>query len=61
MKLSNMKFTRLCASIVLVLCSVGAYAGEKHIAEALKHAEAAVKADDAKAIAEHAGKAKAHG
>lgn len=60
MKLTNMKFTGLCASIILTLCSFGAYAAESHMEQALKHAEAAVKSDDGKAIAEHAGTAKSH-
>ena len=54
MKLTNMKLTGLCAAIALALASFGAYAGESHMAEALKHAESAAKADDAKAITEHA-------
>ena len=45
-----MKLTGLCAAIALTLASFGVYAGESHMAEALKHAEAAAKADDAKAI-----------
>jgi phage tail tube protein FII len=60
MKLTNMKLTGLCAAIALTLASFGAYAGESHMAEALKHAEAAAKADDAKAITEHAEAAKTH-
>jgi hypothetical protein len=50
----------LLAGIVLTLCSFGAYAAESHIAQALKHAEAATKAADGKAIAEHADTAKSH-
>lgn len=60
MKLTNMKLTGLSAAIILALASFGAYAGESHMAEALKHAEAAVKADDGKTIAEHAEVAKTH-
>jgi Small metal-binding protein len=60
MKITNMKLTSLSAGILLTLASFGVYAGESHIAEALKHAEAAVKADDGKAIAEHAEVAKTH-
>ena len=60
MKLINMKLTGLLAGTVLTLASFGAYAGESHMAEALKHAEAAAKADDGKTIAEHAEKAKTH-
>ena len=58
--LTNIKFTGLLAGIVLTLASFGAYAGESHITEALKHAEAAAKADDSKAIVEHAEAAKTH-
>lgn len=60
MKLTHIKFTGIVAGIVLALASVGAYAGESHMAEALKHAEAAAKADDSKAIVEHAEAAKTH-
>ena len=48
MKINNMKHTALSAAIILAFASFGAYAGESHMAEALKHAEAAVKADDGK-------------
>ncbi len=58
--LTNIKFTGLLTGIVLTLASFGAYAGESHMAEALKHAEAAAKADDSKAIVEHAEAAKTH-
>ncbi len=57
------KLTGLCAGILLSMASVGAYAAESHIAEAIKHAEAAVKAADGKAvgaIVEHAEAAKTH-
>jgi O-acetylhomoserine/O-acetylserine sulfhydrylase-like pyridoxal-dependent enzyme len=61
MKLTNMKFITLSAGIILTFAAFGAYAaGESHMAEALKHAEAAVKAGDGKGIAEHAEAAKAH-
>ena len=60
MELTNMKLTALSAGIILTFASFGAYAGESHMAEALKHAEAAVKADNGKTIAEHAEVAKAH-
>jgi hypothetical protein len=60
MKLTNMKLIGLCAGIALTFASIGAYAGESHMAEALKHAEAAAKADDSKAITEHAEAAKTH-
>jgi Small metal-binding protein len=60
MKFNNLKLTALSASIILTFAAFGAYAGESHMAEALKHAEAAVKADNGKAIAEHAEVAKTH-
>ena len=59
MKLTNMKLPGLLAGIVLTFFSFGAYA-ESHMAEALKHAEAAAKADDTKSIVEHAEAAKTH-
>ncbi|MGZ8191447.1 MAG: small metal-binding protein SmbP [Methylobacter sp.] len=61
MKLTNMKFTGLCAGIFMTFAAFGAYAAEEsHMAEALKHAEAAVKATDSKAIVEHLEAAKTH-
>jgi len=60
MKLGNRINTGLLAGVVLALASFGAYAGESHMAEALKHAEAAAKADDGKTIAKHAMAAKTH-
>ena len=60
MKLTNINLTGLWAGIVLSVCSFGAYAAESHMEQALKHAEAAVKAADGKAIAEHAEVAKTH-
>ncbi|MDO9104776.1 MAG: small metal-binding protein SmbP [Methylovulum sp.] len=60
MKLINIKLTGLCAGIVLTFCSLGAYAAEEHVEEALKHAKAAAKADDAKEIAQHAEAARSH-
>lgn len=60
MKFTNMKITGLWVGIVLGLCSFGVYAAESHMVQSLKHAEAAVKAVDAKAIAEHAETAKSH-
>ncbi|MGZ8227850.1 MAG: small metal-binding protein SmbP [Methylococcaceae bacterium] len=59
MKLTNMKLTGLLASALITFASFGAYA-ESHMAEALKHAEAAAKADDTKSIVEHAEAAKVH-
>lgn len=60
MKFTHIKLTGLCAGIALTLASFGAYAGESHMVEALKHAEAAAKAVDGKAIAEYAETAKSH-
>jgi len=59
MKLTSMKLAGLLAGIALTLSAFGAYA-ESHMAEALKHAEAAAKADDTKSIVEHAEAAKTH-
>ena len=58
MKFTTMKQTGLCAAIALTLASFGVYAGESHMTQALKHAESAAKADDSKAIVEHAEAAK---
>ena len=60
MKHTNMKLSGLWAGIVLTFCSFCAYAEESHIAQAIAHAEAAAKADDGKAIVEHADAAKTH-
>jgi predicted cobalt transporter CbtA len=60
MKLGNITTAGLLASVVLALASFSATAGESHMAEALKHAEAAAKSDDGKTIAEHAVAAKTH-
>ena len=60
MTLTNMKLIGLTAGTLLTVASFGAYAGESHTAQALKHAEAAAKADDVKAITEHAEAAKTH-
>ncbi|HUL12153.1 MAG TPA: small metal-binding protein SmbP [Methylococcaceae bacterium] len=56
----NTKLTSLLAGIALILGSFCAYSAESHIAEALKHAEAASKAADGKTVAEHAEAAKTH-
>lgn len=56
-----MKRTSLWLGLALTFAPVFAYAAESHMAEALKHAEAAAKAPDGKAIAEHAQTAKTHG
>lgn len=60
MKTINKKLIGLYAAIALSLCSFSAFAEESHNGQALKHAEAAVKADTGKAIAEHADMAKTH-
>lgn len=60
MTLTNIKLIGLMAGTILTLASFGTYAGESHMTEALKHAEAAAKADDSKAITEHAEAAKTH-
>lgn len=60
---SNIKCLGIISSLLFTLASLDAYAGESHIAEAIKHAEATVKAADGKAvdgIVEHAEAAKAH-
>ena len=59
MKLTNIKLSGLLAGTVLTFATFGAYA-ESHMAEALKHAEDAAKADDTKSIVEHAEAAKTH-
>jgi O-acetylhomoserine/O-acetylserine sulfhydrylase-like pyridoxal-dependent enzyme len=59
MKQTNMKLAGLLAGTLLTFATFGAYA-ENHMAEALKHAEAAAKADDTKSIVEHAEAAKTH-
>jgi O-acetylhomoserine/O-acetylserine sulfhydrylase-like pyridoxal-dependent enzyme len=60
MKSTYTKLSGLLFSIVLTFGSFGAYAGESHMAEALKHAEATVKAADGKSIVQHAEAAKTH-
>lgn len=60
MKLTNMKLTGLLLGSILTVATFGTYAGESHMAEALKHAQAAVKADDGKGVAKHADAAKTH-
>lgn len=63
MTINTTQLTGLCAGILLTLgSSFGAYAAEteSHMAQGLKHAEAASKAADGKAIAEHAEAAKTH-
>lgn len=60
MKLTLIKLTGLLAGILLTFGSVCASAAESHMAQALKHAEAAAKATDGKVISEHAEKARDH-
>ncbi len=62
MTIKTTQFTGLCAGIVLTLGSLGVYAAEteSHMAQGLKHAEAATKAVDGKVIAEHAEAANTH-
>ena len=54
MKHTNRNPLRSLAGTALILAVFGAYSAESHMAEALNHAEAAAKADDAKAITKHA-------
>lgn len=54
------KLTALLIGLALTGASSFAYAAESHMAEALKHAEAATKATDGKTVAEHATAAKTH-
>jgi len=56
----NMKLTILLAGIALGSASFGVYAGESHMKEALKHAQAAAEAPDAKTVAKHAEQALSH-
>jgi hypothetical protein len=56
----NTKLTRLLTGVVLTVAFSCGYAEDTHIDEALVHAEAAVKATDAKGVGEHAEAAKAH-
>ncbi|WP_232056829.1 small metal-binding protein SmbP [Methylomonas rhizoryzae] len=62
MTIKMAQFTGLFAGIVLTLSSLGTFAAEseRHMAQALKHAEAAAKAADGNTIAEHAEAAKTH-
>lgn len=60
MKFTNTKLIGLLAGILLTFCSFSTYAEEKHMAQALEHAEAAAKATDGKDIAKHAEMAKTH-
>lgn len=54
----NAKLIVLLSGITLFFYSFCAYAGEDHLAEAIKHAEEAASISDVKAIAEHAEAAK---
>lgn len=60
MKLTTMKLNAFGVGIAWIMASFGAYAAERHMVQALKHAEAGAKAVDAKAITEHAETAKSH-
>lgn len=63
MKRITFKPIGLLAGILMTFNSLGVYAAESHMAEALKHAEAAVTAANGKAvngIVEHAEAAKTH-
>lgn len=55
-----MKLTALSAGIILTFATLSVFAEEKHMTETLKHTEAAIKAGNGKAIAEHAEVAIAH-
>lgn len=55
-----MKIPPLLAAMALTLASLGVYAEESHVQEALKHAEAAAKASDVQAITEHAEASRSH-
>lgn len=56
----NTKWIGCIAGFALSAGPLAAVGAESHMAEALKHAEAAAGAGDAKAIAEHAGAATSH-
>ncbi|MDD5272843.1 MAG: small metal-binding protein SmbP [Methylovulum sp.] len=60
MKNNTMKIAALWMGIILTGASFATYAADSHMAEALKHAEAAAKATDGKTVAEHAETAKTH-
>ena len=60
MKYKTMTFSPLWVGIALACASTFTFAAESHMAEALKHAEAATKASDDKMVAEHADAAKTH-
>lgn len=55
-----MNIRGLTSAIILSIASFTVFAVENHIAEAIKHAQAAVNAGNGKTIAEHAEAAKAH-
>lgn len=54
------KLTPVAAGFALAFASFCSYSQESHMAEALKHAEAAAQASDAKAVVEHAEAARTH-
>jgi hypothetical protein len=60
MKNNTMKCSSIWIGIALACASTVTFAAESHMAEALKHAEAATKASDGKTVAEHADAAKTH-
>lgn len=60
MKKNTTKVSAFWIGITLACVSSFGYAEECHLAEALKHAEAAVKATDSKSASEHAEAAKTH-
>ena len=55
-----MKLTALSAGIILTFATLFVFAEEKHMAEALKHTDAAIKAGNGKAVAEYAEAAISH-
>ena len=60
MKLTPMKFAGLLAGVALTFGPACVYAAESHMAQALKHAQAAAKATEGATISEHAQKALDH-
>ena len=56
----NMKTISYLSIILFVFLSLSACTAENHLNEAIKHAEAAMKADSSSSIAKHADEAKTH-
>lgn len=56
----NIKLTPILSGLALTIASFCTYSQESHMAEALKHAQAAAQTADAKAIVEHAEAATTH-